>query len=197
MSNEDAGATPAKTEPQADAMPAWATELQAAIGSINGRLSKFGQDMGAIREKVKATAPAETKEAPPPQVLSRDEMSAARRFGAAVSKLSPEAAAYFDEREAAGASYTELLREAELLSKFGAQPPGATQASGGRDAAPGPRGFGATPPQPTTRAQWPRSQMAYAELVRKAKTGDAAAVAQAEALRNDPDFDDARLPLFG
>lgn len=159
----------ASTPPQtnaADDLPTWARELitrtDAAVGSLNGRVSRMGQDLGAVRSKVKADAPAGAAEAPKEPPLTRDEVVAARRMGQLLSKLPDEAQKHFEEQEAAGVPYSAMLQQAELLARFAVPTPAPKESSAQRDAVAGPRGIGATPA--STHVAGPASQAAARDM---------------------------------
>lgn len=174
---------------QTDGEPATKEPWREAFEQLNGRISKMGQDLGAVREKVKGSAQTEPQTATTPAALTREDVAAARKLERIVAKLSPEVASYFDEREAAGDSFSAMLREAELLQKFGANPAGANQQqSAGRDAPAGPRGYGAMPPQ-STGVDLPKSM---AELMTLKQKNPAAW----ERVMDHPSFDPKSLPQF-
>jgi hypothetical protein len=163
------------------------TRYDAAIGSLNGRISKMGQDLGAVRARVKGgdDAKSEPKEPPPPSITP-DDLDAAIRFGELRAQLPAKVRTRLEEMRAAGAAYSAMLSYAEVAIDAIAEYQPAVQPSAGRDAAAGPRGYGATPPR-NAGPSLPKTQAEYIEL-RKTDPKRAAAISE------QPDFDFRRLP---
>lgn len=135
--------TAAGDQQQSTEPPAWASQLVERLEALEGRASQLGKDLGRVRSKVKSpeqqTADAEpaTGGEQQPSGVTRDELVAAQRLGKLRAGLSEDADQHIEARLEEGASFGEVLREAELLSKFAKpapQPPKAPKAHGGTPA---------------------------------------------------------------
>jgi len=134
------------TAPNGDASPpAWFTSFSE---KIEGRISQLGKDLGKVRHMAKGTAtapqaeegatPAEPTTDSPQGAMTRDEVLAAQKLGRLQASLPDSAQEYLDGRVAGGASFEDVLREAELIKRFAR--------GGAKPSAPVPPGHAATAP---------------------------------------------------
>lgn len=166
--------------PKAEEPPAW---FKAFAADVDGRLAKFGQDFGRIREKLKEGPTATVAEPPKEAAITRDELIAAERIGSVLATLPQSVAAKVRER-AASQGYTAALDYAETLSAMAAELGGATLPGTPRAIAPtGQPATGAKSMTPAT----PRSQAEFFALRKSDPT-------RFEALMADPNFDPGSLP---
>jgi len=119
--------------------PEWVSQLMERLEALEGRQSQLGKDLGRVRSKFKVqAAPAQepaTGDAQQPTV-TRDELMAAQRLGQLRAGLGEEAGQHLDARLQDGATFSDVVREAELLAKFAPAPKPAA-----------PKAHGATPAQ--------------------------------------------------
>jgi len=112
------------------------------LDALEGRQSQLGKDLGRVRSKVKAPdqAAAEPATGDAQPTVTRDELMAAQRLGQLRAGLGEEAGQHIDSRLQDGATFTDVVREAELLAKFAPKPaapaPKAPKAHGGTPAQP-------------------------------------------------------------
>ena len=125
--------------------PEWVSQLMERLEALEGRQSQLGKDLGRVRSKFKVqAAPAQepaTGDAQQPATVTRDELMAAQRLGQLRAGLGEEAGQHLDARLQDGATFSDVVREAELLAKFAPAP---------KPAAPttkAPKAHGATPAQ--------------------------------------------------
>jgi len=126
------------------------------LDALEGRQSQLGKDLGRVRSKVKAPEPAAaepaTGDAQP--TVTRDELMAAQRLGQLRAGLGEEAGQHIDSRLQDGATFSDVVREAELLAKFAT--PKAPKAHGAT-----PKAHGGTPAQQSSGG----SSFSMAELL--------------------------------
>jgi hypothetical protein len=91
---------------------------------IDGRIGLLGKDLGKLRERSKGAVAANAAEADGQSAanatasVSHEDVGAAMRLGTLLGKLSPEAAQHIQESLDGGVSYSQALREAELIARF-------------------------------------------------------------------------------
>lgn len=162
--------------------------LAEALPKLEGRISELGRDLGKVRGKVKQAQPADSGQGDPGSAPVDDVhalVKSAVTYGAIKTKLPEAAAKILDAHESEGASYTELLRAAELAhTMFSAVNAGKSSAAGDPPAVP--TGAAATS-APRTSPAHPRTLAEYAALAKSDP-------ARKAALDADPTFHPDELP---
>ena len=164
--------------------PEW---FKSFADEVNGKFTKMGQDLGAVREKVRGqdgrTKSEEGKgnDATSKPSLSVEDLDAAMRLGEVRAQLPEDARAYLEEqKQEKGLSFSATLELAQAIHRFGARP----DSNGG--AKPPPRGHGAKPP-PSTPVL-PTTQIEFMEWRKSSPE-------KANACFDHPDFDFQKLPM--
>lgn len=183
-------------EPSLADVVAGLNQLAQAVQAMDGRTSKLGQDLGALRAKVKADAPAgpaDTGNASnAPRALTAADLTAAMQLGQVSAKLPAPAQQRVNALIEQGRSHAEALSFAqaleESLASLSQQLGGVTPPSQANGVMPRPAPIGTSAmPAHNLATTYPTT---VAELLRLKATNPKGY----EAVMADPNFDSSELP---